>query len=135
MHETTTKLCAKCSTDTPLAGFARNAASPDGRRTICRACVKQVDAQRYKTSVRESLLEKRYGLSEQEYLALLQSQMGACALCRSVKPGGRWGQFSVDHCHDTGRVRGLLCYNCNLALGMLGDTPASIQKVLEYVQP
>ena len=134
MDNITTKPCSKCGEDVPLDAFARNAHAKDGRRTICRNCTKRVDAERYKQSVRESLLEKRYGLSQSEYVELLDYQQGACALCRSRRPGGRWDRFSVDHCHETGRVRGLLCYNCNRALGMLGDTPASLKKALEYVQ-
>jgi hypothetical protein len=75
----------------------------------------------------------RYGLSEDAYDALLQSQNYSCALCKSKDPKRKQG-FVVDHDHDTGRIRGLLCHPCNIALGMLGDNVSGLQKAISYLE-
>ena len=123
----TTRVCTACNKTLSLSFFAVNRSAPDGRRSKCRACV-AIWNRRY-------LLERRFGLTPEDYDAMLSSQGGRCALCRADKPGGRWDRFHVDHCHETGRVRGLLCYFCNCALGTLGDSPEAIARVLAYVDP
>lgn len=70
---------------------------------------------------------KKYGLPFGGYAALLKAQGGKCALC--AKPG----KLVIDHCHETGLVRGLLCIRCNGSLGVLGDTPERISILLAYV--
>lgn len=66
--------------------------------------------------MREYVLRTNYGLSAESFAALLDSQGGKCAICRTAKRTGR-GRLHVDHCHATGKVRGLLCVKCNMALG------------------
>lgn len=68
-----------------------------------------------------------YGLSAEEYQSLLISQDNACAICKQVK------KLQVDHCHVTGKVRGLLCGPCNRAIGLLGDTYDSVSKAVGYL--
>jgi Autographiviridae endonuclease VII len=80
-------------------------------------------------SSRTKRLQKHYGLSEEEYDALLAKQSGACAICRR-RPKGR---LCVDHCHLTGMVRGLLCRKCNLGLGCLVDDAASLISAFAYL--
>lgn len=82
---------------------------------------------------KESRLRERlkpYGLTPESYRQLLETQRHSCALCEEpfVKTP------HVDHCHDTGRVRGLLCGDCNTSLGKLGDTVESFRKVLRYLE-
>lgn len=60
---------------------------------------------------------RKYGLSEAQYQAMAEKQGGKCAICQGVSKTGR--RLSIDHCHSTGRVRGLLCDGCNLGLGHL----------------
>ena len=119
------KTCRACREIRDRAAFARNASSPDGLRSECRTCRSNAD--------RSYLLRRRFGFSVEDYDTMLAAQGGKCALCSAQVPGGRWTRFHVDHCHDTGRVRGLLCNSCNSALGALGDTEESIAKVLAYV--
>ena len=66
---------------------------------------------------------KGYGLAtEFEYEAMVGVQNSRCAICRTDKPGGR-GRWHIDHCHKTGRVRQLLCLNCNVGLGKFKEDP------------
>jgi hypothetical protein len=77
-------------------------------------------------------LLKKYGLTDATYAALLTSQHNQCAICASEQPRGR-GRFHVDHCHATKKVRGLLCNNCNTALGLARDNPAILFAAANYL--
>ena len=74
----------------------------------------------------------RYGLQPDEYAALMKKQGGKCAICRT-KPTGKRG-LHVDHHHETGVVRGLLCSSCNTAIGMLRDNSIMIRRAAKYVE-
>ena len=87
----------------------------------------------HKKIVRRYLIKKKYGLSQGDFSALLKAQGGGCAICGNTKPGGRWGEFAVDHCHETGVIRGILCHKCNFALGCFKDSKEMISTVLEYL--
>lgn len=79
-------------------------------------------------------LRKCYGISLADYNAMLESQGGCCAICGQSHGVGRSGVLQVDHCHATGRVRGLLCGNCNMSLGGMKDDPALLRKGAEYLE-
>jgi 5-methylcytosine-specific restriction endonuclease McrA len=74
---------------------------------------------------------REYGLMPEQHAAMLESQGGLCAICRG--PGGKRG-LVVDHCHETGFVRGLICSNCNSGMGKLGDTPAGLMRAIKYLR-
>lgn len=74
---------------------------------------------------------KQYGLTVGQFDEMLASQGSACAICRSTEPGYR--NWSVDHCHATGRVRGLLCLLCNTGLGKFRDNPDLMRRAIEYL--
>lgn len=80
---------------------------------------------------RRRLLQRDFGLSEADYEAMLQAQEGACALCRKRPDVGK--HLAVDHCHKTGRVRGLLCMLCNTALGKFNDDPERLRDAIAYL--
>ena len=61
-------------------------------------------------------LRRRYGITLENYHAMLDAQDGKCAICLGTKPGGRTEMFCVDHDHTSGAVRGLLCQSCNKGL-------------------
>lgn len=64
-------------------------------------------------------MKKYYGLSETEYWALFNAQNGVCAICEKKGTGRRKFPLDVDHCHENGKVRGLLCVGCNTRLHAL----------------
>lgn len=79
-------------------------------------------------------LKSKYGITETDYLEILQEQRGVCKICGTTKVGGKWKVFHIDHDHQTGKIRGLLCTNCNRGLGLLGDTFESIEKAYLYMK-
>jgi len=86
----------------------------------------------FNVKVRRTAALKRYGLSVEQYDDILASQGGCCAICKATENKNGRSLF-VDHCHDTGRVRGILCYKCNTGLGSFADSPDLIQKALSYL--
>lgn len=78
-------------------------------------------------------LRANYSMTLEERDAILASQGGVCAVNGCTKPGGR-GDWIVDHCHVTGRVRGILCTNCNLALGHTKDSPSRLRNLADYLE-
>ena len=74
-----------------------------------------------------------YGINYEEFQNLLSKQKGRCALCGCSGSGKNKDKFVVDHCHETGIVRGLLCWPCNIGLGMFKDKPELIAKVVKYL--
>jgi Recombination endonuclease VII len=80
--------------------------------------------------VRDKERARRYGLSLQDYRAILARQGMACAICkRSDRP------LCIDHCHATGKVRGFLCRKCNLGLGYYDDDPSLLRAATTYLEP
>lgn len=102
------KKCSKCQETKPVTDFFVNNSRRDGRQAICKACNYPI--------IRESFMKRKYGIGLEEYNLLLESQDGKCAICR-VEP--KKLSLSVDHDHDTGEVRGLLCPRCNRAVEWL----------------
>jgi hypothetical protein len=76
-------------------------------------------------------LMRHYGLSSDDYDALFSSQQGKCAICNGDNGGRR---LHTDHDHETGKVRGLLCSNCNTAIGLLGDDIELLNKAVLYLK-
>ncbi len=77
-----------------------------------------------------SNLQDKYGITEEQYDILLQVQKFKCAICGQLPVKKR---LAVGHDHDTGRVRGLLCHNCNTGLGMFKDSPARLLRAIKYL--
>lgn len=80
--------------------------------------------------MRDMKLRRNFGISLEEYRDMERAQDGRCAICHSL-PGKRL--LAVDHDHETGRVRALLCANCNTALGHLKDDPDLLRKAADYL--
>jgi len=74
-----------------------------------------------------------YGISPEEFDELVALQEGQCAICRGDEPGGK-GNWHVDHDHETGRIRGLLCGDCNLGLGKFRDRPDLLELAAAYLR-
>lgn len=129
------RVCTKCGEEKAIDSF-----HSDGKRFKwrCKSCAYQVsriwrtaNKERHADKQNWNRMKRRFGISESEYNGLLSEQRGGCALC-----GGKNGErrLAVDHCHQTGAVRGLLCLGCNTALGHMGDSLPLLQKAMEYLR-
>ncbi|GGJ01651.1 endonuclease VII domain-containing protein [Streptomyces brasiliensis] len=114
------KLCRTCGEIKPHSEWHRNTTASDGLSTRCKAC-------RAERGRRDHLM-RQYGLTEAERDAMVASQRGLCVICLQAPA------VYVDHCHRTGRVRGVLCFNCNSAIGKLGDDPDAVRRAAAYLE-
>ena len=87
----------------------------------------------YRVYNNEREMVRKYGLTMAEFEAMLASQGGVCAICGGP-PNGPGKRYHVDHCHDTKKVRGLLCGKCNTAIGLLNHDPARLRAAAKYLK-
>lgn len=125
-----TKRCTKCGVTKPLDDFHRGQHA-DGRRSRCKEYCTNWDKE-HKRQKRNERLRYSFGITVDDYETQLKRQGNRCAICGTVDPGG-CGEFHVDHSHQTGHLRGLLCMRCNQALGLLNDDPKRTQAATEYL--
>lgn len=150
------KTCTKCSSELPLSGFHNDKNRKDGRNPWCKPCARanatryhhhgpldpsqrrksrpkmsaEEKAEKNRRNVARNRMENVYGITWERYEEMYTAQGGKCLICSEQKD-----RLAVDHCHSSGRVRGLLCRNCNVAIGMLGDNPDLVRRALLYLAP
>jgi hypothetical protein len=139
------KICTKCKIEKPFELFHKHPTTKLGVTSACKECMYKTLKDFRKTSEgkekakeyrRKSLLKSRYGITAEEYDALLEKQNGKCAICGSSNGGGRGlnSRLAVDHNHSTGEVRGLLCSMCNQGIGMFKDNPEILEIASSYLK-
>ena len=106
----------------------KRATNPDLFKTRARADYQKYREKRLLKS-RKQMLRSKYGMSLEEFDRLFEAQAGLCAICNEASES----TLHVDHDHDTGEVRGLLCGHCNKALGLFKDDPARIEQAVYYL--
>lgn len=77
---------------------------------------------------------KYFNISLEELTTLLEKQDYRCAVCGTLEPGGRHKKFSLDHDHETGKIRGLLCDKCNRGLGYFNDNIEVLKRAIKYLE-
>ena len=87
----------------------------------------------YSKRHRKYCLEKNYNITEEQYDEMLKIQNGCCAICGTDKPTGKWKVFAVDHNHETGKIRELLCNECSRGIGLLKDDSNLLIKAAQYL--
>lgn len=128
------KRCTKCGTTKPLDDFHRQPTGPQGHHSWCKECAngaqrgvrKRLDTPE---SRRRRLLKQRYGLTPEAVEQMMADQGGACGLCERPLEGNR---PCVDHDHNTGAVRSILCHRCNLLIAGMDDHEW-LRKALSYL--
>jgi hypothetical protein len=130
-----TKVCRACGRELSMSEFTRNHNRKDGRHTICKECSNQAFKAARKN---DYYVLRHYGLTITEYDALLSAQSGKCAICGmpETKKYGRTGgdyRLAVDHDHDTGKVRALLCHACNAGIGQFSHDPELMAVAIRYL--
>ena len=129
-HEKTTENTGRggrCKTCKCEYDRKRYAANPEKQRERRRK-YRKANPEKQRECRRKWQLKSKYGLTEAEHEAMLEQQNGLCRIC------GKAEKLVVDHNHETGKVRGLLCPGCNKGIGFLGDTSEGVQKALTYLQ-
>jgi len=138
------KICGKCKVEKQDTDYYSNGSR---RRSYCKIC-SSLYQKEHKTQNEERLRKqwqkaskkyytlktsrvktyRRYGLSVNDYFSLLEKQNGKCKVCNEEK------KLVIDHNHKTGKVRGLLCLNCNTALGHLKDNKEIMLSAIKYLE-
>ena len=91
------------------------------------------DYENKKERIKKANLKSRYNITLETYNNMLLSQDNKCKICGTIEcKTGR--ALSVDHCHNTSKIRGLLCANCNTALGLMGDDVVRMRKAIKYLK-
>ena len=121
-----TKICQTCKITKKATEFHVNKKHKDGLERRCKKCnMLRKDNNHYRN---------KYGITLDDYNNLIKSQNYQCAICKTVDPGVGINRFHVDHNHSTGVVRGLLCSNCNRALGQFKDDISILESAAEYIR-
>lgn len=143
------KLCPKCKESKPLSEYHMRSPNKKGVRypsPYCKPCTLDDQRERrangYKQPIRSTehntrkswlrLLRKK-GITEEVYLQMKSDQGDKCAICSATSAWGRSDKWHVDHCHTTGKVRGLLCSKCNTGLGLFSDNPEVMKIAIQYL--
>jgi len=142
----TTKTCSKCGEEKPRDQFhvSRQGKFGPVLKSACKDCGAAAVREWYSrnsdqsnTNRRRLQLKQNYGLTVEQYVDMLEAQGNACAIChqpeRAVHGNGTAFGLSVDHCHDSSDVRGLLCQRCNRAIGLLGDDVELLRSAIAYL--
>lgn len=137
------KKCSKCKEFRDLSDFHSDKQKKDGLYSSCKDCMAAVyTSKEYRekrkdnpiyTKAKRKHKVKKYGLSEQDYKSLIEKHNNQCAIC-GLKQSDTWRLLSIDHNHETNKVRGLLCSNCNLGLGYFKDNIELLKGAIEYVK-
>lgn len=143
-HPPAFKKCTGCHEIKPLEEFAKEPSKASGRGAKCKPCKRILDSRRYharpseQQRTRNKNLKRNFGITLDDYNRMHVSQNGLCAICGNPETSFDARHkvvrsLAVDHDHETGEVRGLLCYTCNMALGFLQEDPIRIQSLLAYI--
>lgn len=134
------KVCTSCKLLNSIDKYTYNEETDRiGHKCIkCREITylrqKKVRKGRERKYNRTNTLKRRYSITVEDYSRMLAEQGGGCAICKSSDPKNGKKNLCVDHCHSTGRVRGLLCGPCNRALGCFYDDISSLKRAISYLE-
>lgn len=155
-----TKICSKCQIEQPLTNFSKSKSCLYGVRKICKTCINKAykiyhisyyeknhellkfksrnnrikSLAKFKEYDKKRRLIKKYGISFEDKIKILESQNNKCKICDiSLNIETNPKQVNVDHCHIKNKIRGILCRDCNLGLGHFKDSINSINRAIEYL--
>lgn len=113
------KTCNRCKEAKPLSEFHKNKGTQFGVLPCCKKC----------NPIKKHRIKSQYGLHQESLNGLIELLEGKCEVCGEVPPRG----LVIDHCHASGKFRGMLCNNCNAGLGMFKDSPMRLATAIEYL--
>lgn len=124
------KSCNVCNKEKKLEKFVKLSTSDDGHAKICKKChrIRQKNyREKNPDNYKSSKLKHKYGITLEDLNNMKEEQNHSCKICTKE------GEMVVDHCHDSGEVRGLLCSGCNKALGFFVDSPINLHNAIIYL--
>ena len=134
------KICNKCHIEQPIENYYTQTGARTKlgyRRPTCKSCVNKdsikwskENKDKVKQYRRKAKLKQKYGISLNQYEEMKLAQNNKCAICNEEHERR---PLNVDHCHTTGKIRGLLCDKCNMALGLLKDSLELIDSLKRYL--
>lgn len=144
-------LCRKCKQEKPWSEFQKSPSRrPFGLSSCCIPCDNARKAEQKRKNYwsdleagrrqsRAANLKRNFGITIEEYETQFAKQKGLCGCCGEAETyihhaTNRTANLAVDHCHRTGRIRKLLCSNCNKGLGCFKDDPDRLQKAINYLK-
>lgn len=140
-NPTQTKQCLECGDVKSIALFPKNKRYKYGVIGHCWPCHYERHnraSKKYRSTLNGSRrafswnLKTKYGITIEQYDAMLEAQGGVCAICSTPDPEGQ--RLGVDHCHTTGQIRDLLCTRCNRGIGHFFDDPSRVDKAAAYLR-
>ena len=130
------RTCMTCGVEKNILEFYMRDKKTGRRHSACKECDKTRVKARHQANperTRNNDLKRNYGITLQEHQEMYKNQNGVCAICKG-EGDGKWKKLCVDHDHNTGKVRQLLCRNCNMVLGQVGDNPNLLEEMIKYLQ-
>lgn len=140
-----TKVCYKCKVEKSRDDYTKDWTRKDGLYSMCKACASLKSQRIYKTyKNREDAraydyrLKKHYGITTEQKKQMFEQQGHCCAICKSKSSGrlikGKEAVWNIDHDHETGKVRGILCIHCNTALGIAKESIERLYAMIDYIK-
>jgi len=133
-----TRRCCYCKRRKPFADFGANKAKKWGIQAYCKKCNSDRSGSAFKKWRKENPEEARmlarrytYGITDEQFQAMIAAQGSSCAVCLGPITETC---LHVDHCHSTGKVRGLLCKKCNFGLGHFKDDAERLRRAADYLE-
>lgn len=131
------KKCNKCLQTKSISNFAKHSGRKSGYIEQCKQCKREYDRAHRTPEKNAQYKVSCYGITFAQYSAMVVSQNNKCAVCHKEEAakfrGKKTMALAIDHCHKTGKVRGLLCSNCNTAMGKLKDNVATLESMIKYL--
>lgn len=157
------RICSKCQIQKTEMDFHKDSFGPNGLSSQCKVCrletyhskklIYKEQRKKFrqenlehcrkqglnwyksnKLTQKNSRLKRMYGITLEQHDQMLKDQDYKCAICKTDKPDGTGNQFNVDHCHTTGKVRGLLCWSCNSFIGYSKENIPSLESAISYLK-
>ena len=128
--------CIPCYSDRGKAYYATHTEQMNARSRASVERRKREDPESFKRARLNTHLKNNYGITLAQWDEMFEAQSGLCAICRTALVLNEKGRqsFGVDHCHQTLLVRGLLCLNCNLAIGLFHEDASVLRRALDYIE-
>lgn len=127
--ENRVKKCPKCGLVKSFNYFHKSSSRYGGVADYCKSCKRDLEI----TKHRGRSLKNLYGMTEVDYDNMLERCGHKCEICGKPHKKEKMKCLHIDHCHKTGKVRGLLCNSCNRGMGWLGDDKSRLQKAINYL--